>query len=63
MEDKKQKATKDNKHYLKALMAEIKKSKKNKNIEEMRVTVAKIYNMNRENFRYFHYPEIYHSLL
>ena len=43
MEDKKQKATKDNKHYLKALMAEIEKSKKSKNIEEMRVTIAKIY--------------------
>jgi hypothetical protein len=43
MEDKKQKATKDNKHYLKALMAEIEKSKKSKNTEELGATVAKIY--------------------
>ena len=40
MENKKQKTTKDNKHYLKALMAEIEKSK---NIEKLGVTVAKIY--------------------
>ena len=31
MEDKKKKTTKDNKHYLKALMTEIEKSKKSKN--------------------------------
>ena len=43
MEDKKQKTTKDNKHYLKALMAEIEKSKKSKNTEELGVNVAKIY--------------------
>ena len=43
MEDKKKKTTKDNKHYLKALMTEIEKSKKSKNTEELGVTVAKIY--------------------
>ena len=43
MKDKKKKTTKDNKHNLKVLIAEMEKSKKIKNLEEMRGTMAEVY--------------------